>query len=462
MWISFTSIEPFMIKIYAGGVNAISGEHYAEDLATKFRRLRLRTQGYQIQDYVVTPSQLWLDGFATSPGIVKQFVAMPLGSGYTAEAQLVGQETLGGLQIEVTPSKLDPWKYEEPDLPVVTEGFYINYESPCGETRSLPCSADSTVWQIKCALFQEEGIPMIEQRLTTYAGLRLENGKSGVMQSFPRRITNDALRTNYCRLQRHQGTLSSLSTLFRILIPCQGSHFQLRLHLSGGGGFVDGMGFAAGGKIKQVIHRDGENPGLWNSDATMAIRVHIFNSQDFHQVTGKPPAASPVTAADYAEAGLPFYDMDEEVTEISGQFDMVKSVNEIEQERDLADGPEAGVKPSIVHLDKHGHAVQGSTENNFPCGKLDGTVELASSDELERLAKFNNPHGLINPAGPFRDFRCLSDLMSELSGLSLDDLEDWSSSEMPLVERNVRSGSSPIGGDWDQTHCDEWHTTAEE
>lgn len=40
------------------------------------------------QDYVVVPKQPWLDGIATSPGIVKQFVAVPYGSGYSIERQV--------------------------------------------------------------------------------------------------------------------------------------------------------------------------------------------------------------------------------------------------------------------------------------------------------------------------------------------------------------------------------------
>ena len=102
MWISFSATTPFMIKIYAGGVNAVSGEHKAEDLNTKFRRLKLHLEGRSVQDYVVVPDQLWLDGVATSPGIVKQFVAMPMGQGYSFEAQMIGLEVVGGLQVVIS------------------------------------------------------------------------------------------------------------------------------------------------------------------------------------------------------------------------------------------------------------------------------------------------------------------------------------------------------------------------
>lgn len=105
MWICFASTAPFMIKIYAGGVNVVSGEHSEESAATQARRIDLQREGRAIQDYVVVPDQRWIDGIAVRPGVVRQFVAMPLGQGYTVEAQLTGNEAKGGLQLEITPSK---------------------------------------------------------------------------------------------------------------------------------------------------------------------------------------------------------------------------------------------------------------------------------------------------------------------------------------------------------------------
>lgn len=50
MWIDFTANEPFLVKVYAGGVNAISGEHRNEDIGTKFRRLKDHLSGKRVQD----------------------------------------------------------------------------------------------------------------------------------------------------------------------------------------------------------------------------------------------------------------------------------------------------------------------------------------------------------------------------------------------------------------------------
>lgn len=63
------------------------------------------------QDYLVVPDQPWLDGFCVQKGLIRQFVAMPLGQGYTAEEQISGAAEHGGIQIIVYPMKRD--RYEE-------------------------------------------------------------------------------------------------------------------------------------------------------------------------------------------------------------------------------------------------------------------------------------------------------------------------------------------------------------
>ncbi len=54
---------------------------------------------------MVTPDQPWLDGYCVEKGTIRQFVAMPLGGGYTAEEQITGEAVHGGLQIVAYPIK---------------------------------------------------------------------------------------------------------------------------------------------------------------------------------------------------------------------------------------------------------------------------------------------------------------------------------------------------------------------
>ena len=52
---------------------------------------------------LVVPEQPWLDGFNIGNGVIRQFVAMPLGMSYTVEGQLTREERFGGVQILVYP-----------------------------------------------------------------------------------------------------------------------------------------------------------------------------------------------------------------------------------------------------------------------------------------------------------------------------------------------------------------------
>jgi len=54
---------------------------------------------------MVAPKQPWLDGYVVENGLIRQFVAMPLGAGYSAEEQLTGHADHGGLQLAVYPMK---------------------------------------------------------------------------------------------------------------------------------------------------------------------------------------------------------------------------------------------------------------------------------------------------------------------------------------------------------------------
>ena len=62
------------------------------------------------------PGQPWLDGFSVGKGLIRQFVAMPLGDGYTAEEQLTGEAEHGGLQIAAYPmlaARYEKWLEEQ-------------------------------------------------------------------------------------------------------------------------------------------------------------------------------------------------------------------------------------------------------------------------------------------------------------------------------------------------------------
>ena len=98
LWISFDGDYPMAVKVSAGKIDAVTGEPFRNELNRR------------PQDYVVIPDQPWLDGFSVRKGLIRQFVAMPLGQGYTAEEQLTGAAEHGGLQIVAYPMKVS--RYE--------------------------------------------------------------------------------------------------------------------------------------------------------------------------------------------------------------------------------------------------------------------------------------------------------------------------------------------------------------
>ena len=109
-WLDF-SVEdgyPFLVTVGAGGVNAVTGGTWSP------------TPDFEAEDYFEVPEQPWLDGFCVGNGVVRQFVAMPLGSGYTVEEQVTGSAAVGGIQIAVVPLKASVFR-ERPAPPPYPE-----------------------------------------------------------------------------------------------------------------------------------------------------------------------------------------------------------------------------------------------------------------------------------------------------------------------------------------------------
>lgn len=291
MWIRFDSRRPFAIKVYIGGVNAISGEPARETAATMMRRFKLLQQKKTIQDYVITPNQLWLDGIANSDGAVRQFVATPLGAGYTVEAQITGEEFAGGIQFEVVPRK----------LPVHNGLFDIIVLTLTGKFIMFRVTATNTVNDMKCMIQDREGIPPDQQRLI-YGGEQLEDHRTLVFY----KVEQDSI-------------------------------LHLVLRLRGGGGLPEQrMGIAAGGQIRQTVKKDIYPARIWDPSGGNIFNVHTFNSARFQELTGLDPPPTPISAAVYAQCGLPYFDIyNEELSGIEGNFEGVKSVNEMDWEGKL-------------------------------------------------------------------------------------------------------------------------------
>lgn len=104
LWLRFiaASWKPNAVKVAVGKINAVSGKPWEQRLN--------QTEN----DYMVCPPQPWLDGINAGDGMIRQFVAMPLGMGYTVEGQITGEERFGGIQLIVYEPKPGRFPDEPP------------------------------------------------------------------------------------------------------------------------------------------------------------------------------------------------------------------------------------------------------------------------------------------------------------------------------------------------------------
>jgi hypothetical protein len=68
------------------------------------------------------------------------------------------------------------------------------------------------------------------------------------------------------------------------------------------------MGLAPGGSITQEIAKLSEGADAWEETLRARCFVHIANSEAWTALTGAPPPTRMPTAADYARAGLPWFE----------------------------------------------------------------------------------------------------------------------------------------------------------
>jgi len=251
MWLSFSGAYPCAIRIATGKIDAVTGKTWKPGLRAKQ------------QNYVVVPSQPWLDGYAVGEGVIRQFVAMPLGGGYTAEEQLTGAAEHGGLQIEVFPMKPE---------------FYKHVRSEFVETS-----------------FGEDLVGAVQ--------------------------------------------LASAAP---------------------------DMGLAPGGRMVQEIYEDLYGISAWERDVSSRCYVSIANSLAWAGITGQAPPSEPPSAANYAAAGLPWFDFyGGDKTALKGakklaKLKSVKQIGEAKGKTPLLENQSVEPGPVITLGDKGAAAVRES------------------------------------------------------------------------------------------------------
>jgi len=278
LWINFVSTElpehgyvpyPFLVKVGTGKKSALTGKDWRK--------------GIHKGDYCVAPDpQQWLDGYVVEEGIIKQFVAVPLGSGLSVEEQL-GGPGIGGIQIEVLPMKADCFERRWPK-------------------REVPERIGGGV--LRGATGQTLGGGGGFGPFSSYAppGVYTQTLSKGSSSGPPAQGT-------FCCDSSLSPTLNASLSEDSLAIPGAAAA-DCREEKTGGMLEIAEMSLGAGGRMAQQIFEDPYGKDEWSrkSDGVRRTFVHLANSGAWQAVTGERPPETPVTAAVYNSYGYPWFD----------------------------------------------------------------------------------------------------------------------------------------------------------
>ncbi|KAL7415782.1 hypothetical protein BDY24DRAFT_382211 [Mrakia frigida] len=324
LWLYFQHRYPgakYALKVSVGNVNAITG------------RLKHSKTLPGTQDYVST-QQPWLDGICTEPEVVRQFVAVPLGSKHSIEHQVTGKDKTGGIQFDIFPLLKNDGRFRLKDggpslvgdelLATPREsglavGAAISMMTRVsGVTANKPLSA--------LAQYAIDGHLQLAARdvLTIPVNVLSAGGKLLEIEARPSSPVN-VLCAEIERLSRIPRTQQRLSYFETILdpnsllsdysIPAQAT-IKLGLVLKGGfclpsSPLESRMSMAAGGQIRQKIYADETDPRKYDRTGTR-VHLHVVNSVDYQKITGKKAPSSPVKEKTYRKSGLPYFELYDE------------------------------------------------------------------------------------------------------------------------------------------------------
>ncbi|KAF2964262.1 hypothetical protein GQX73_g9313 [Xylaria multiplex] len=366
MWINFEARLPFAIRIFVGGINAVSG------LPMEAGEVGVRKKIAKVQDYMVVPGQPWLDGIVCADGEVRQFVAQHKDSGFSVESQLNGKDTIGGIQVEVIPIKCEPPKRME-----------VHYEDLGRGKRNREIDLEkngigpSSTWKdLKVVLERELGIPIGKQVLYPHVEWNyylpidddVEISKYyfkemhkwalpcpckllGFQRTSPYADIADpsvlnkpgfvlgVSRNHYDAVPPPKGLAGSMADYSRSGMPASYDGITNR---------IGQMSMAAGGLIKQTIVPDRNPADVWDKNAAIQFHIHILDTATFAAVTKRSVPEPPISAQTYAEHDSPFFSIwGEEPTGIVGSFANVRSIAELEEARAKAEGKQYEEEESV-------------------------------------------------------------------------------------------------------------------
>jgi hypothetical protein len=242
LWLQFHGHKA-AVKVAAGKINAVSGQPWDPELAPEKKSRKKNVD--PTQDYMIAPSpQCWLDGFNSGNGVIKQFVGMALGQGYTVEGQVTGEEKFGGIQILVVPPKESAKKKINP--PVTRGGLCMGGGPFDGDVPKGPqgsAGSSGPTGSLGGSVFCSSASPVI--------------GSSSLMRSASMSVRKRATQ--------------------------KGAQ----------------IGLAAGGSMKQKIYPDPYGIKVWDQKKAGRLYIHIINAELYQEITGVYPPEMPVSPQDY-------------------------------------------------------------------------------------------------------------------------------------------------------------------
>jgi hypothetical protein len=347
--------HPAISKVCVGRINAITGKPYENRLSP------------QEQDYIVIPDQKWLDGINSGKDIVKQFVAMPLGQGYTVEGQITDEENYGGFQLEIFEPK-DGY-FDEPDYSVekkidlVVRISKSEFEAMLLQTNRLCRTIVNSIrtgataygaayltgldkdhacriyFDFKTRFFEfVENLVRVkfaeDPWFTTIRSRSFSNlsslGLRDEIDPPPKaeKLDSETKQTDLAPEiePRKIATLGSSEECSGALYSSPSTHIHTE------------MGIAAGGRLQQQILKDRYGIEAWDSQRSRFIDIHIVNSEMYQAITGLEPLSSPVSPEQYQKSGIPWfshYAESAQSVKAAGAFKKIQSIAEIDKKRGL-------------------------------------------------------------------------------------------------------------------------------
>lgn len=278
-------------------------------------------------------------------------ISFTVGSGYSVEGQITGEEKFGGLQIEVIPSyrrNLKEWAH--PFRPGVTlesaqNEFDFDRFIPLDEYKS-PAALGYKISD-KLRVYPVPSTAEVPLRISDIAEkfssdriclrakeMKNESSSDEVMGSD---LFGCPPRAGFIRHKRMRHRNDERRATAAPPSRCgfnpttQAKPRSLRA-----------MGLAAGGRMIQDIVRDKNAATAWNTQNAKLMNVHILDPASCEQVTHVVPAPPPMDAQTYTDANLPFFVVEEDVDNRldEGNFGQVDSVSGMDKKIGVSTEPE--------------------------------------------------------------------------------------------------------------------------